>query len=112
MSHNVHNLLHICDDVNHFGPLDMLSAFPFENHMQVLKKFVRKGDKPIEQIVRRIHEQMNISVLKVVNNVQNPELCKEHSSGPLLLDMNPLNQYKEVKFPKFVLSVSQADVVA
>lgn len=109
ISHNVHNLLHLCDDVKHFGPLDMFSAFPFENHMQVLKKFVRKGDKPIQQIVRRIHERNYISMSSDVNNVQLPELCIEHSCGPLLLNMNCLNQYKKVKFPNFVLSVGQAD---
>ena len=37
VSHNVHNLLHICDDVSNFGPLDSYSAFCFENYLGILK---------------------------------------------------------------------------
>jgi len=37
ISHNVHGLLHIVDDVKHFGPLDMFSSFRFENFMQKFK---------------------------------------------------------------------------
>lgn len=57
VSHNIHNLLHICDDVEYFDLLDSFSAFPFENHMQYFKKFVRKGEKPLEQIVKHIKYQ-------------------------------------------------------
>lgn len=81
VSHNVHNLLHICDDVKRFDPLYMFDAFPFENYMQVLKKFVRKGDKPIEQIVRRIYEQDNILNHTVQNYVHDDPIPHiEHSS--------------------------------
>lgn len=57
VSHNVHNLIHICDDVEYYGLLDTFRAFPFTNHMQYFKKFVRIGAKPLEQIVKRISEQ-------------------------------------------------------
>lgn len=43
--YNVHNLLHINEDVLIFGPLDNFSAFPFENYMQSIKKMLRKADK-------------------------------------------------------------------
>ena len=36
-SYNVHNLVHLAADVQKFGPLDSFSAFPFENHLFVLK---------------------------------------------------------------------------
>lgn len=38
VSHNVHGLIHIADDYERFGPLDNISAFPFENFMKNLKK--------------------------------------------------------------------------
>lgn len=31
ISHNVHNLLHLCSDARKFGPVDNFSAFRFEN---------------------------------------------------------------------------------
>jgi len=43
ISHNIHSLLHLCDDYKNYGPLDNCSCFPFENFMQVLKKMVRSS---------------------------------------------------------------------
>ena len=31
LTYNVHNLIHIADDVESFGPLDAYSAFPIES---------------------------------------------------------------------------------
>ncbi|EZA56087.1 hypothetical protein X777_03737 [Ooceraea biroi] len=50
MSHNIHNLIHLVDDVKKFGPLDNFSAFKFENYMQILKKYIRKADRPLQQL--------------------------------------------------------------
>ena len=36
VSHNVHNLMHIPEDVLHLGPLESFSAYPFENYMQII----------------------------------------------------------------------------
>lgn len=36
--YNVHNLIHLCEDVKKYGSLDTFIAFPFENYMHVLKK--------------------------------------------------------------------------
>ena len=38
VSHNVHNLIHLAQDVLKFGCLNNFSAFPFENFLQMLKK--------------------------------------------------------------------------
>lgn len=37
ISHNVHSISHLPDNVNNFGCLDNFSAFKFENEMQKLK---------------------------------------------------------------------------
>ncbi|XP_054259814.1 uncharacterized protein LOC128984508 [Macrosteles quadrilineatus] len=42
ISHNIHGLLHIADDVITFGALDNCSAFPFENVKLTLKVFHEK----------------------------------------------------------------------
>lgn len=43
---NIHNLLHICDDIKKFGMLQEYSAYPFENFMQKIKGYIKKKDKP------------------------------------------------------------------
>ncbi|KAF0708264.1 Uncharacterized protein FWK35_00025951 [Aphis craccivora] len=53
ISHNIHALEHICDDYINFGSLENCSAFPFENHMSVLKKYLRKCHQPLQQAVKR-----------------------------------------------------------
>ena len=48
--------IHLADDVLNFGPLDAFSAFPFENHLQSIKRLLRKLDKLLPQVIRRIQE--------------------------------------------------------
>lgn len=60
ISYNVHSLLHIAEDVKIFGHIDGYSAFKFENYMQQLKKMVKKGALPIQQIINRLAEHDNI----------------------------------------------------
>jgi len=56
ITHNFHGLIHLVDDLEYFGPminsftLDSISAFPFENFLQSIKKMVRGTNKPLEQI--------------------------------------------------------------
>lgn len=57
ISHNVHSIIHLVDDVKRFGPLDNFSAFKFEKYMQILKKYLRKAEKPLQQVVRRCIEK-------------------------------------------------------
>lgn len=54
---NVHNLIHVVDEVKRFGPLHTISSYPFENHLAQLKKLVRSGKDPLEQIANRITEK-------------------------------------------------------
>lgn len=56
--YNVHNLLHIVDDVKFMEcSLNEISAFPYENFMQVLKKKVRNCKNPVIQITKRFIEK-------------------------------------------------------
>jgi hypothetical protein len=56
ITYNVHNLIHLVDDVLRFGLIFQFSAFPFENYLQTLKKFLRKHEHAISQAVCRIKE--------------------------------------------------------
>lgn len=55
--YNVHSLIHLPDDVEFFqASLDEISCFPFENHMQTLKRLVHSAQNPLVQVVKRLEE--------------------------------------------------------
>lgn len=56
LSHNVHNLEHLANDVKTLGCLDAFSCFKFENHMQKIKKRIKNCGKPLEEYSNRILE--------------------------------------------------------
>lgn len=101
ISHNVHSLVHLVHDVKIFGPLDNFSAFKFENYMQVIKKLIRKSDKPLQQVIRRcIEKEVNLHTSSnVLSNciLMHPQLMSLHCDGPLILNCNN-PQYKVVKY--------------
>ncbi|XP_074099990.1 uncharacterized protein LOC141528050 [Cotesia typhae] len=54
LTYNAHGLLHLVSDYKLYGPLDSVSAFPYENSMPKYRDFVRKPEKPLQQIFHRI----------------------------------------------------------
>ncbi|XP_050092062.1 uncharacterized protein LOC126575414 [Anopheles aquasalis] len=62
---NVHNLLYVYRDVMIHGPLDIFSAFCFENHLQFLnphrvKRCVTSGNRCLEQVASRSRDFASI----------------------------------------------------
>lgn len=104
MSYNIHNLLHLANDVRKFGTLDTFSAFKYENYMKTIKGFIRKADRPLQQLCNRYAE------LKACENInQNlSHLSKEtfhgiHFKGPLLHGYND-PQYSKTFFENCILT--------
>ncbi|XP_052891465.1 uncharacterized protein LOC128299515 [Anopheles moucheti] len=64
MTSNVHNLLHVHDEVVRFGSLSAISTYRFENELQHLKRLVRSGWKNLEQAINRISEFENFCMPK------------------------------------------------
>lgn len=91
ISQNVDNLLHLCSDVRKFGSLDKFSAFRFENYMSSIKKIIRKGEKPFQQIARRYAEQekAEMETAEISNNssCEKENLKQQHYSGPLTTEI-------------------------
>lgn len=57
ISINVHNLIHVADDVKNMNcHLSLINSFPFENLLGKIKKTLRSGNKPLQQLCNRIHE--------------------------------------------------------
>lgn len=103
--HNVHNLIHLPDDVVNHGPLDSFSAFSFENKLQILKNLIRKSGKPLQQLVNRLEEIENSNFKKCVQDSGiNFKLNGKHELGPTLPQFYHGNQFKS--FPSKKLSFS------
>lgn len=107
VSHNVHNLLHISEDVRIFGNLDDFSAFPFENYMKNLKKMIRKNDRPLQQIIMRKSECSILNVNPVTSVY--PQAYKQHVKGPIILDHVLLTQYEKIVLQNFTLTNKNPD---
>jgi len=115
ISHNVHSVLHICDDYKMFGPLDECSCFPFENHMKTLKKFVRKSHQPLQQAVKRYSEHVTFKPQTVIDNsIQNNIFTykNQHSNGPIIIMVPYLkikSQFKNIHFKNTEVKINDSD---
>jgi len=73
--------MHLANDVKKFGPLDIFSAFKFENNMTFIKKILKKYDKPLQQVTKRCLER------ETLNIQQQPKLSItfriKHNNGPI-----------------------------
>lgn len=103
-TYNVHNLLHIADDVRKFGPLDNFSCFPFESFLGKIKKHVRSGAKPLQQVVRRICE---VEAIEHVPEINDKSIFKySHINGPLIPGNAECIQYQQLVTPSFTLKIN------
>ena len=82
--YNVHCLTHLSQEVAIHGHLDKISAFPYENYLNKVKKMVRKASCPLQQVLRRVSEQTGQGSETAVN-----QLKRIHVVGPLI-DSNVL----------------------
>lgn len=92
---NIHNLCHVVDDVIHFGSLDSMSSYQFENKLHHIKLMVKQCNKPLEQVARRLSE---VTACEHASFSIEPEL-----KGPLSEFV-----FKEIKLKSFVLSSKHA----
>ena len=61
VTYNVHSLIHLPDEAQRYGSLQKISAYPFENYMQHIKRLVRSTKNPIVQVVNRLTEYAGVN---------------------------------------------------
>lgn len=82
ITYNIHNLIHVVADVKLYGPLDLYSTFTFESKLGRLKKLIRTGNKPLQQVSKRIYERQEHELKNLGNMFQNvPQLKCERAAG-------------------------------
>ena len=65
MISNVHSLIHLVEDTKFFNcTLSKVTAFPFENLLGKLKRLLRSGRKPLEQLCSRLSEEYSLDKKK------------------------------------------------
>lgn len=78
--------------------------------MQSIKKLLRKADKPLAQIVRRIFEIRSLSVNK--NTLKGSvNLSQEHFSGPLISEFHVHHQYRKLNYKNFSFTTRRPDSI-
>lgn len=115
ITYNFHNLIHLVHDADYFAPiipmltLDTISAFPFENYLQQIKRMTRGKNNPLEQIGNRMAELLTVnSTLNPQTFQKHPIYSKMHCNGPLILScINP--QYSNIQFSDFKIKISSPD---
>lgn len=104
--YNVHNLIHLPDDVIRYGSLETFSAFPFENHLGLIKRLLRKPNFALSQVINRITERNSLTVQP--SKMKFPVLKQQHALGPLLNE-SPNQQYKELILENFCIRTNVSD---
>lgn len=108
ISHNIHGLLHMVNDVKLLGPVDSYSAFQFENCLRILKMQLRKSERPIQQIHRRYSEK---SIVKLSTLKEQDLFSENHVDGPISSTSDINRQFKKAKIKNCIISVKSPDNV-
>lgn len=108
--YNVHGLVHLADDVKVHGHLDTISGFPFENLLGELKRMIRKADKPLAQVIRRLSEHEQSGSNFDSSDQQGTSLKTPHQDGPVpeWISGN-ISQFKQLTADGIILKASSKD---
>lgn len=103
---NVHNLIHVFDDLQEFGSLNAVSTYPFENRLQFLKSRLKQRRLPLQQITRRLAElSIDYDQLYTLNPSKPstlPQLRSPYKIGNTIA-------FKEIVHSKYIISSVKKD---
>lgn len=105
ISSNVHNLIHLANQVLRFGSLDFVSCWPFENHIQVLKNLVQPTFRPLAQLVNRIMERRQNPCFPKPIPPPQYQLLRPHNKGPVIPLLHGASQFKSLLLGQLKISI-------
>lgn len=109
MSHNIHGILHIVEDVIRHGSLDTYSCFKFENYMQRIKSHIRKPEKPLQQLKKRYDESCSQLLRKKTTVLKyNVFETSQHFDGPVTDGLIPDRQFRKATCNGFAINLQSA----
>lgn len=107
VTHNVHSLIHLPEDVLIYGPLDSFSAFKYENYMREIKRKVKTCNLPLQQFINREYESItykkNVEISKNVNEVVLNYISRYRET---LLNCSLVKSYKWLRLKEFKLGIN------
>lgn len=106
ITYNVHQQTHLASEYRLFGPLDNISAFPYENYLAQLKHLLRKPHLPLQQVVKRLSESPD-PTLDTVKKGQ--KFMHPHYDGPLISSLSCGDQYRKLVTEKYTSSSWSGD---
>lgn len=101
VSSNIHNLIHVSDDVYRFGPLPSISTYKFENALGNIKMLLRHGNRPLAQTAKRLIE-IERAELATIDNTKKEEF-------PKLLNKVIGFTFETIEFDSFILKNTAHD---
>lgn len=106
MSHNVQNLIHLCDDAEQHGTLNEFSAFPFESAMKLLVSLIRKAERSLQQVSKRVAEKSQILIRH--RQKEGIALSKEQNSRSVINGFGS-PKYSWIQYENNKISISLGD---
>lgn len=105
--YNVHNLIHLADEILRVGPIDVFSCAPFENHIGVLTRLVQHTNRALAQLAKRIIERRNHNINKPFT-FQSFRMYQPHNNGPTFIGFSG-SQFKKLRYNNMYLSLTAPD---
>lgn len=103
ITYNVHNLLHLCDDVLLYGQLDNFSAFKFQSYMSKIKS-MKNSRYPLQQIYNRVIEDRKLPYVEKISNFpcfQEDISLVSNENGKIY------TYYRKLTYENFTISLCQ-----
>ena len=101
---NAHGLKHLPRDALRFGPIELFSAYQFENYNQVLLHHARKGKWHLQQVVKRLAEVELNKIQEPKGPVVMMSVSEVHYDGPLPDEDFLGRQYRRASFRQWTLT--------